>query len=230
MNRTLDVATALAASVVRLGAGARAGHAVTTLPKKLLELYEFEGCPFCRKLREALTELDLDVLVHPCPKGGHRFRDVVQRLGHKAQFPFLVDPNTGKSLYESADIAVYLGETYGGGWRPGWLGPLTTLSASLASAIRVGHGTAARPSRLPDTPLELWSFEASPYCRIVRERLTELELPYVLHNVGKSSTKRDAFFARSGRMMVPFLVDPNTKREMFESKDIVEYLEAAYAA
>ena len=30
--------------------------------------------------------------------------------------------------------------------------------------------------------------------------------------------------------MVPYLVDPNTRTEMFESADIVRYLEETYAA
>jgi len=71
---------------------------------------------------------------------------------------------------------------------------------------------------VPDKPLELWSFEASPFCRIVREALSSLEMPYVLHNVGKRSPKRKAFIERSGKMMVPFLADPNTGREMFEGR------------
>jgi glutathione S-transferase len=31
-------------------------------------------------------------------------------------------------------------------------------------------------------------------------------------------------------MMVPHLFDPHTKREMYESADIVEYLNATYGA
>ena len=50
----------------------------------------------------------------------------------------------------------------------------------------------------------------------------------MLHNVGKGSPGRDAFVKRSGRMMVPFLADPNTGVEMFESADIVVYLEQTY--
>jgi glutathione S-transferase len=56
-----------------------------------------------------------------------------------------------------------------------------------------------------------------------------LERPYVLHNVAKGSAARDAFVARSGKMMVPYLIDPNTGAAMFESADIVRYLEATYA-
>ncbi|KAI5013544.1 hypothetical protein ZWY2020_037057 [Hordeum vulgare] len=43
-------------------------------PAKPIEIYEFEGCPFCRKVREMVSALDLDVLYYPCPKGGPTFR------------------------------------------------------------------------------------------------------------------------------------------------------------
>jgi glutathione S-transferase len=62
----------------------------------------------------------------------------------------------------------------------------------------------------------------------VRETLSELELPYLLHNVARGSPSRVAFVERSGKMMVPYLVDPNTGTEMFESADIVRYLERTY--
>ncbi len=223
MGRAADVVTSWAASVMRLGAGVFTSHRAKG-PERLLELYDFEACPFCRKAREALTALDLDVLVYPCPKGGTRFR------GDKKQFPYLVDPNTGESMYESMDIARYLAKTYGDGSLPISLslGPLVTASSALASAWRSGHGVRAKASRAPGKPLELWSFEGSPYCRLVRETLCELETPYVLHNVGKSSAHRKAFVERSGEMMVPYLVDDNTGTAMFESADIVRYLEATY--
>lgn len=47
------------------------------------------------QVREALTLLDLDVLIYPCPKGGTTFRPRARQLSGKEQFPFLVDPNTG---------------------------------------------------------------------------------------------------------------------------------------
>ena len=64
----------------------------------------------------------------------------------------------------------------------------------------------------------------------MREKLCQLELPYVLHNVARDSEKREAFVERSGRMMVPYLIDPNESTEMFESADIVRYLEQTYVA
>jgi glutathione S-transferase len=231
MNRVLDVASSLVVSGARLFAGMR----VETLgrrPEQPLELYEFEACPYCRKVREVLTALDLDADVRPCPKGGTRFRPLAVERGGKAQFPFLVDPNTGKALYESSEIVRYLFAHYGAGpppalYRPG---PLLDAGVMLASALRPRGGLRAEPSRAPREPLELWSFEASPFCRIVREKLCTLELPYRLHNVGKRSPGRPAFERRAGRVQVPFLVDPNTNVELFESADIVRYLDATYGA
>ncbi|HEY4122097.1 MAG TPA: glutathione S-transferase N-terminal domain-containing protein, partial [Byssovorax sp.] len=200
-------------------------------PEQLLELYEFEACPFCRKVREALSSFDLDAMIYPCPRGG-RLRDVVKQKGKKLMFPFLVDPNTGTEMYESNDIIAYLAKTYGDGGVPALLslGPVTTLGSFFASASRPGRGRVARPNKQPAKPLELWSFEASPYCRLAREVLCELELPYILHNVAKGSASRAAFEAMSGKMMVPYLKDPNTGAAMFESAAIVKYLDATYAA
>ena len=230
MNRTLDVATSLAASVARLGGGTQVGL-IGRRPKTRLELYEFEACPYCRKVREALSVLDLEATIYPCPKDGPRFRPEVVRRGGKAQFPFLVDPNTDTAIYESDDIVAYLFDRYGDGAVPLSLrlGPLTDVTSMLASAWRPAFGARYRAATHPQKPLELYSFEASPYCRIVREQLCALEIPYVLHNVAKGSPSRDAFVERSGRMMVPYLVDPNTGTEMFESADIVQYLEKTYA-
>jgi glutathione S-transferase len=226
----MDVATSMFATVSRLGAGVQA-RTPARRPAQMLELYEFEGCPFCRKVRDALTELDLEVMVYPCPKGGTVYRPKAVELGGKAQFPYLVDPNTSTRMYESDDIIAYLFATYGG--RDAGIllrGLAATASSMLASAFRPTAGIHARPSRRPAKPLELWSFEASPFCRIARETLCELELPYVLHNVGKDGAGRPAFVARAGKMMVPYLADPNTSREMFESAEIRRYLNETYGA
>jgi glutathione S-transferase len=229
MNRTLDVATSLGASLARFGGGMQVA-AIGRRPKKRLELYEFEACPYCRKVREALSALDLEAIIYPCPKDGPRFRREATRRGGKAQFPFLVDPNTERELYESDDIVTYLFDQYGDGRvpLPLRLGPLTDVSSMLASAWRPTFGARYEASKAPRKPLELWSFEASPFSRIVRERLCALEIPYVLHNVAKGSPSRAAFIKRSGKMMVPYLVDPNTGTEMFESADIVDYLNRTY--
>lgn len=229
--RTLDVVTSLGATLTRAGSGAFVGG-TGARPAQPLELYEFEGCPYCRKVREALSILDLDARIWPCPKNGPRFRPELVRRGGKAQFPYLVDPNTAKELYESDDIVRYLFTTYGDGRVPALLagGALTDLSVALAGVFRPGLGTWYQRSRPPEQPLELYSFEASPYCRIVREKLSVLEIPYLLHNVARGSAVREAFARRAGKVQVPWLVDPNADVAMFESAEIVAYLDARYGA
>ena len=228
-SRLLDVATASFTTILRGGLGSSVG-VLGPRPERPLELYEFEGCPFCRKVREALSILDLEVSVRPCPKRGRRFRDELRRIGGKVQLPYLVDPNTGVSMYESDDIVEALFAGYGDGRPPYGLrrGAFSTLAAILSGMGRGPAGAFARPSRAPAEPLELYAFEASPFCRLVREALCELELPYRLHNVARGSPGREDFVARSGRMQVPFLVDPNEGVELFESRDIVAYLRRTY--
>ena len=103
MSHSTEVFRSLLSSTLQQGRGiATKGH--SKHPQEPLELYEMEGCPFCRLVREALTDLDIDVMILPCPKGGDRYRPLVERLGGKQQFPYLMDPNTGEALYGSADI------------------------------------------------------------------------------------------------------------------------------
>jgi glutathione S-transferase len=229
LARTFNVATSYLTSGLRFAAGMRVAGELGPRPAEPLEIYEFEACPFCRRVREALTTLDLEAYIYPCPRGGSRYRPVVIERGKREMFPYMIDPNTGTEMYESADIVDYLFKTYGAG-KPSILsrGPLFVVSSALASAARPSRGRSARGEAAPKEPLELYSFEASPYCRIAREELCALELPYLLHNVAKGSPSREAFVARSGKMMVPYLVDPNTDTEMFESADIVEYLRETY--
>src|SRR5947208_5535625 len=112
--------SSFAATIVRLGRGItpRITADRRPQPERMLELYDFEACPYCRKVREALSELDLDYLEHPVAKGSAH-RAALTALGGKVQAPYLIDPNTGTRLYESEEIIDYLNETYGAGRRAG---------------------------------------------------------------------------------------------------------------
>ncbi|XP_074563571.1 uncharacterized protein LOC141820192 [Curcuma longa] len=200
-------------------------------PEKPIEIYEFESCPFCRKVREIVSILSLDVLYYPCPRNGPNFRSKVLQMGGKQQFPYMVDPNTGVSMYESDDIIKYLVEKYGDGTVPFMLslGLLTTLTEGFAMIGRMGKGSSYTPSKLPPLPLELWAYEPSPYCKIVREVLVELELPHILHSTPRGSPTRQELYEKVGIFQVPYLEDHNTGVKMFESAEIIEYLRAVYA-
>ena len=249
---TFDLIGSTLASTLRGWRGTSVRAAAAAQPAKLPELYDIENCPYCRLVREVLTELDLDVLLKPCPRNGTRFRPEARKRGGKTQFPFLIDPNTGAKLYESADIIDYLYRNYGAGAPPARvLHGLRVAGSMLASGARVAGGIERAPSRAPRKPLELFSFESSPYSRRVRERLCALELPYVLRSTGKSLWQdmgppgiRRALFPdlpvtgrnrlellrRAGRVQVPYLDDPNTGAALFESTDIIDYLERSYRA
>lgn len=245
-----NIASSMLATVVRGVTGINSLPAEEK-PEALLQLYDIENCPYCRLVREVLTELDLDAEIYPCPKSGERYRpDVVER-GGKAQFPYLVDPNTGVEMYESLDIVTYLYETYGQRplplkWR---MGKLQTVGSMLASAPRVSRGMEANTGKLPVYMLELYSFESSPYARPVRELLCEMEIPYVVRSCGRSELQewvlpplRKAFKILpestlqnrrqlqedEGKVSIPFLYDPNSETGMFESKDILKYLRDNY--
>ena len=250
-SHLLNIGSSTAASLATLFRGTNSKPAATQ-PEQLLELYEMENCPYCRLVRQTLTELDLDALIYPCPKGGQRFRPAMVALGGKAQFPFLIDPNTGRQLYESADIIEYLYQTYGGRPAPSKtkLKSFDTGSALIATAVRMGKGFNAKPANVNEKPLELWGFESSPFARPVRERLCELELHFVTKNIGKAQLSdfslpfmrshiwkeyphkgrnREILAEKTGQVMSPYLVDPNTGVEMYESADIIDYLNITYA-
>ncbi|PON83083.1 S-crystallin [Trema orientale] len=200
-------------------------------PEKPIEIYEFESCPFCRKVREIIAVLDIDVLFYPCPRNGPNFRPKVAQIGGKQQFPYMVDPNTGVSMYESDDIIKYLVGKYGDGNVPIMLslGLLTTITAGLALSGRAGKGSTYSPAKLPPKPLEIWAYEGSPFCKYVREVLVELELPHLQRSCSRGSPKRQILYEKVGHFQVPYLQDPNTGVEMFESAEIVEYIRATYA-
>jgi glutaredoxin len=175
-------------------------------PAQLIELYEFEGCPFCRKVREAVAILDLDVLFYPCPKGSTIYRPMVEKMGGKAQFPYMKDPNTGVSIYESDDIIQYMFDTYGpvDAKIPSSLqgGLLTTLTCGVALLPRRGRGSQKTESKQPKQPIIYWGYESSPFCKVVREKLVELEIPHIQKTCARGSPKRQDFLDKKGIFQV----------------------------
>jgi anaphase-promoting complex subunit 7 len=99
--------------VLRLGRGARVcGASRRARPDRPLLLYSYEGNQFCRLVREVLTELDLVYELRSAGKGSPRREELASVSGGSTQCPFLIDPNTGTAMLESADIIRYLYQTY----------------------------------------------------------------------------------------------------------------------
>ena len=242
-NRTLEVATSGFASIARLPFGSKVDEACIArpagaVPKEPIILYEFEACPFCRRVREALSQLDLTVEVRPCPKDAVKHRTEVEAMGGKLTFPFLVDPNTeaGKGgMYESEDICRYLYATYGNGAEfPEGIISTTVLTGWMPTLLRAGRGmtryaNATTHGGADLKPLTLYNYEGNQFARLAREALCELELPYTLFNCGKGSPKRATLTEVAGEgASVPYLVDPNTGQNVGESEEIVAYLFKTY--
>lgn len=256
LHHRIKVAQAFLSAIAEGGRGA-SGTPYPQQPEKALKLYEFEGSPFCRRVREVLTTLNLDYEVYPCPKGGQRYRQEMKRLGGKKQFPFLVDENTGDQLYESQAIIHHLFRHYGKtGTTPKKYAryPKIPVAAFAGTILNGARGVWVNKNILnreaPPQLLELWGFEASPYTRIVRGVLTELELLFKFHNAAKerwqdqglaalrlkpgkyaplAGGKRERILTVMGdNLQVPYLVDPNTGVSMFESAEIVKYLQRQY--
>lgn len=204
-------------------------------PSKPLVLYEYEASPFCRKVREAIAILDLTVVYKPCPGARAGFSDeLFERTGRRT-VPYFIDPNNDKEMFESDDIINYLFNTYGPGEDqvPGILqGGVALFGGTFAALARGMAGAQRQPNARPDNekmqPIEIWGYEASPFVKPVREKLCSLALPHKMVSAARGSANRDVLFAKTGRFQVPYISDPNTGVEMFESIDIVKYLDDVY--
>ena len=78
----------------------------------MLELYQFEACPFCERVRVVLDDLGLDYVVRTIPSR-HARRDRVVAVSGQTLVPVLVDPDRGQVVVESDAIVDYLNEHYG---------------------------------------------------------------------------------------------------------------------
>lgn len=254
-SRNLAVATSIMASTARLWRGTMASRKQTPAAGSAidrLKLYDREGCIECRLVREALTELNLDLTILPVPLRGNRYLDALRADSGSTRVPFLVDTTLGRGYAGASSIIEFLfGELAGRSVpRPLRESTVTRWMSQAATAARMGRGRTATPSKPAAKLLRLYNFESSPYSRLVRERLTELELGYELINLSKQrfsdlgpavqrlhlgdyepvpGSKRAEFLAKHGRVQVPFLEDPNTGVSLFESARILQYLDDHYS-
>ncbi|WP_090303884.1 glutathione S-transferase N-terminal domain-containing protein [Natronorubrum texcoconense] len=86
--------------------------------------------------------------------------------------------------------------------------------------------------------LELYQAEGCPHSADVREKLTDLGVSYVIHNPRRPGSEggdvlndgtQQAMEAIGGEDSIPFLVDTAREEALYESEEIVDYLEAHYA-
>jgi len=81
--------------------------------EKMLELYQFEECPYCKNVRVVMTDLGLSYIIHNVPRERAE-RETLEKVSGQRFVPVLVDPNTGTMIADDDDrIVKYLGEKYG---------------------------------------------------------------------------------------------------------------------
>jgi glutathione S-transferase len=82
--------------------------------------------------------------------------------------------------------------------------------------------------------LELYQAEDCPYSESVREKLTQLGLSYIIHNPRlhggevQNEQTHDELLAIGGDDQIPFLVDHQNNKTLYESDDIINFLDEEY--
>ena len=79
----------------------------------MLELYQLENCPYCRRVRDALADMGIDYIIRNEP-AGHHDRVRVKKLSGQTFVPTLHDPERNVIIADDDDkIIDYLREHYG---------------------------------------------------------------------------------------------------------------------
>ncbi|WP_226004210.1 glutathione S-transferase N-terminal domain-containing protein [Natrinema salinisoli] len=85
--------------------------------------------------------------------------------------------------------------------------------------------------------LELYQAESCPHSADVRQKLTDLGVSYVIHNPRRPGNEggdvrndwtHEAMIDLGGEDAIPFLVDTDREESLYESDEIVDYLEEHY--
>jgi glutathione S-transferase len=83
--------------------------------------------------------------------------------------------------------------------------------------------------------LELYQAEGCPFCENAREKMTELGLSYVIHNPRSAEGEQrnagthEELQTLGGEDQIPFLVDHQRGETIYESDDVVDYLDDHYS-
>ncbi|HKY32667.1 MAG TPA: glutathione S-transferase N-terminal domain-containing protein [Candidatus Polarisedimenticolia bacterium] len=78
----------------------------------MIELFQYETCPSCRRVREKLSELMLDYVARQVPQDASQRTRLELATGQR-EIPALIDPEQSMVVTEAEDIVAYLQETYG---------------------------------------------------------------------------------------------------------------------
>ncbi len=71
--------------------------------------------------------------------------------------------------------------------------------------------------------IELYILETCPFCRKVMEFFDDNNIKYVKKNILEKENL-DKLVKKGGKQQVPFLVDTDNNKFMYESDDIIKYV------
>jgi glutathione S-transferase len=136
-------------------------------------------------------------------------------------------------LSSSAALALRLGTSaFTLGWKIDnlFFDDETRYSLKLGPLRIRDSSTVLQNAPRPVKPLILYEYDASPFCKRVREmiNLLDLTVEYRPCPGARQGTFSEELYQRTGRRTVPYLIDPNTGSELFESSDQIEYLIETY--
>ncbi len=81
--------------------------------EKMLELYQFEECPYCSRARTKLTDMGMSYIIHNVSRDKSQRQELEKITGGPIGVPTLVDPNTDTVIADDDDkIIEYLEATY----------------------------------------------------------------------------------------------------------------------
>jgi hypothetical protein len=216
----------------------------SNIPSLPLVLYENESDADSKLVREACSILSLVVTIYPMPINGPRYRNKINpndfintksAPSNDSNFPYFYDPNTSVKLAGSRKIIDYVFTKYGPPGQPipdTLQQPMTgmnfpRLAASLGVSVLVNNaGGTYVDSNVPSNvqPIVIYAYEGSPFCKVVREALCSHEIPHTIYYTPRGSINRQRLYDLTKRFQVPYIQDPNTGIELFESEAIVEYI------
>lgn len=84
----------------------------------MLELYQFEECPYCRRVSTKLTDLGVTYIIHNVPRDRGK-RDELEKISGQRFVPVLVDKERDVMIADDDEkIVEYLETQYGEGSKP----------------------------------------------------------------------------------------------------------------
>ena len=78
--------------------------------------------------------------------------------------------------------------------------------------------------------LTLYTKASCPFCQKVMPLIDELGLEVELKDISENDTYRAELLEKGGKQQVPYLIDSDKEVAMYESDDIMDYLEVNYSA